>query len=243
MISVQGCWYEPLLGTPPGTTMPRDKQKYRNPQNQRGHFGHHHSIGRMVREVSSGRSDSGQGAKRLDHLRLFSVATRQYLRRRTWRYFRRLGKNNPERYIAAISRGLVRYTDDDVSDGLALIDNWGLSTFAFSPESGTAGSSGGLGSGGGAIARGAFPAPLLRAALGAAPRGIVDLLLGRDAGPSGSGRSRWCDGTIRRGRRSRLKISSSWSLTGFGCRGARGGALPKCQRHRRRRHTTLAGSP
>ena len=81
--------------------------------------------------VLSRRSDPGRARKRLDRLRLFSVATRQYLRRRAWRYFRRMGKNSPERYIAAISRGLVRYTDEDVSDGLALIDNWGLTHALF----------------------------------------------------------------------------------------------------------------
>jgi hypothetical protein len=59
-------------------------------------------------------------------LRLFSVATRSYLRRRAWRYFRRLGKDHPERYVAAVSEALALYRDEDVADGLALIDNWGL---------------------------------------------------------------------------------------------------------------------
>src|SRR6516165_4670338 len=31
--------------------------------------------------------------------RLFSVHTRYYLRRRTWRYFRRLARQHPERYV------------------------------------------------------------------------------------------------------------------------------------------------
>jgi hypothetical protein len=64
--------------------------------------------------------------KRLERLRLFSPATRQYLRRRAWRYFRRLGRKEPARYIKAVSDALARYTDDDVADGLELIDNWGL---------------------------------------------------------------------------------------------------------------------
>src|SRR5262249_21650661 len=58
--------------------------------------------------------------------RIFSVATRNYLRRRAWRYFRWLGKAHPDRYVAAISEALGLYQDADVADGLALIDNWGL---------------------------------------------------------------------------------------------------------------------
>ncbi len=59
-------------------------------------------------------------------MRLFSVHTRNYLRRRAWRYFRRLGKEHPERYAPAVVEALLQYTDDDVSDGLALLDNWRL---------------------------------------------------------------------------------------------------------------------
>src|SRR5262249_15347029 len=36
-------------------------------------------------------------------LRLFSVPTRNYLRRRAWRYFRKLGRKHPERYLKAIT--------------------------------------------------------------------------------------------------------------------------------------------
>jgi len=64
-------------------------------------------------------------------LRLFSVATRNYLRRRAWRYFRRLGKDQPGRYVDAVAKALALYTDDDVADGLALIDNWGLMHILF----------------------------------------------------------------------------------------------------------------
>ncbi len=58
--------------------------------------------------------------------RLFSVATRHYLRRRAWRYLRRLGRSDPERFVAAISDALSLYRDDDVASGSALLDNWGL---------------------------------------------------------------------------------------------------------------------
>jgi hypothetical protein len=57
---------------------------------------------------------------------LFSVPTRQYLRRRAWRYFRRLGKKHPERYVPAVCTALKLYTDADVPDALGLLDNWGL---------------------------------------------------------------------------------------------------------------------
>lgn len=57
---------------------------------------------------------------------LFSVATRNYLRRRAWRYFRKLGRRHPERYLPAVCAALKLYTDADTPDGLALLDNWGL---------------------------------------------------------------------------------------------------------------------
>jgi hypothetical protein len=63
---------------------------------------------------------------RLERLRLFSVHTRNYLRRRAWRYFRRLGKQQPQRYVPALADALALYTDEDTADGLALLDNWGL---------------------------------------------------------------------------------------------------------------------
>ena len=58
--------------------------------------------------------------------RLFSVHTRNYLRRRTWRYFRTLVSAHPDRYIGAAVTALSLYTDEDVADGVKLLDNWGL---------------------------------------------------------------------------------------------------------------------
>jgi hypothetical protein len=72
-----------------------------------------------------------QVLKKLKTFRLFRVATRNYLRRRAWRYFRKLGKTQPERYVGAVSRALALYRDEDVTDGLALIDNWGLTHILF----------------------------------------------------------------------------------------------------------------
>jgi hypothetical protein len=57
---------------------------------------------------------------------LFSVPTRNYLRRRAWRYFRKLGRKSPDRYVPAVCVALKLYKDADIPDGLALLDNWGL---------------------------------------------------------------------------------------------------------------------
>jgi hypothetical protein len=78
------------------------------------------------RTAGSPESITPQQRKELEPYRLFSVPTRYYLRRRAWRYFRRIGKQDPGRYVGAISRALMLYQDADVADGLALIDNWGL---------------------------------------------------------------------------------------------------------------------
>jgi hypothetical protein len=64
--------------------------------------------------------------RELQRRRLFTPRTRKYLRRRAWRYFRNLGKNHPERYVPAVAAALRRYTDADVPDGIALLDNWSL---------------------------------------------------------------------------------------------------------------------
>jgi hypothetical protein len=64
--------------------------------------------------------------QRYEKMRLFAPPTRNYLRRRAWRYFRKLGRAHPERYFAAVRATLPRYVDADFPDGLALLDNWGL---------------------------------------------------------------------------------------------------------------------
>ncbi|HEY8504123.1 MAG TPA: hypothetical protein VIL46_06040 [Gemmataceae bacterium] len=64
--------------------------------------------------------------RQLPNMRLYSVPTRNYLRRRAWRYFRKIGKTDTPRYLAAMRRVLPLYTEQDVADGLALLDNWGL---------------------------------------------------------------------------------------------------------------------
>lgn len=72
---------------------------------------------------------------KLDQCRLFSGKTRNYLRRRAWRFFRLLGRRNPDKYVPAVCIALKLYTDDDTADGMALFANWGLvhTLFHFSP--------------------------------------------------------------------------------------------------------------
>ncbi len=57
---------------------------------------------------------------------LYSYATRYYLRRRTWRWFRRLGFQRPDEYTVAVAEALRRYTDEGLQNGAALLDSWGL---------------------------------------------------------------------------------------------------------------------
>ena len=58
--------------------------------------------------------------------RLFRHRTRNFLRRRVWRYFRWLSYKNPSEYLAAISRALCDYTDAEFKLGENIIDNWSL---------------------------------------------------------------------------------------------------------------------
>ena len=58
--------------------------------------------------------------------RLFRHRTRNFLRRRVWRYFRWLSYKNPAEYLVAISRALCIYTDAEFKLGENIIDNWSL---------------------------------------------------------------------------------------------------------------------
>jgi hypothetical protein len=61
----------------------------------------------------------------------FSARTRHYLRRRAWRYFRRLGHRDPKRYHPAVMEALLLYRDADIDSGVHLLDNWGLTHILF----------------------------------------------------------------------------------------------------------------
>ncbi|HEY3325485.1 MAG TPA: hypothetical protein VGP72_33845 [Planctomycetota bacterium] len=58
--------------------------------------------------------------------RLFSYHTRYYLRRRVWRYFRRLAFARPKEFVPAVSRALRAYRDDDLLKTQNIMDSWSL---------------------------------------------------------------------------------------------------------------------
>jgi hypothetical protein len=63
--------------------------------------------------------------------RIFSHRTRQYLRRRAWRYFRWLGYARPAAYPAAVLPALRRYRDADLEKGEHILDSWSLLHICF----------------------------------------------------------------------------------------------------------------
>jgi len=65
------------------------------------------------------------------HGRIFSFATRRYLRRRVWRYLRRLGYQKPAEYVPAVAAALSRYQEDDINSGENLLDSWSLMNACF----------------------------------------------------------------------------------------------------------------
>jgi hypothetical protein len=108
--------------------------------------------------------------------RLFSIATRQYLRRRAWRYFRKLGRRDPQRYVPAVKEALLRYRDDDTSTGVALIDNWGLVHILFHHSPVISATDKGWRVAEGRSLSQLEPAPMFAKLWAAAPRAIVELL-------------------------------------------------------------------
>lgn len=57
---------------------------------------------------------------------LYSYHTRYYLRRRAWRYFRRMGFQRAADYCAAVAGMLARYRDADLAKGENVLDSWSL---------------------------------------------------------------------------------------------------------------------
>lgn len=57
---------------------------------------------------------------------VFSLSTRRYLQRRTWRFFRVLAKTSPAEYRAAVLPLLTAYEDAHLSSPEALLDSWTL---------------------------------------------------------------------------------------------------------------------
>jgi hypothetical protein len=58
--------------------------------------------------------------------RVFSYHTRYYLRRRVWRYFRRLGYARPDEYAGGVAQFLRLYRDEDLARGEFILDSWSL---------------------------------------------------------------------------------------------------------------------
>ena len=69
--------------------------------------------------------------QRFDDIELFKYRTRYYLRRRAWRYFRRMGFQQPPQYVPSITKGLIQYRDEDLEKGENLLDSWGLIHICF----------------------------------------------------------------------------------------------------------------
>jgi hypothetical protein len=88
--------------------------------------------GRAARNPRTGAWISIPGRPRIPNPgRLFSYPTRNYLRRRAWRYFRRLGFQRPEQYPQAAAAALALYRDADLAAGENILDNRSLMHIAF----------------------------------------------------------------------------------------------------------------
>ena len=81
-----------------------------------------HRLGRPHahhRRIHAGDSEGDETGQRLAasspekhaRLRLFSLSTRRYLRRRTWRYFRQLGKVQPDRFSGGLRLNVQQVWD------------------------------------------------------------------------------------------------------------------------------------
>jgi hypothetical protein len=101
-------WIEESVRVPAGEVIPKNRNPYVFP------------------EPKTGEMLAAPTRRQHDRMRLFSVRTRSYLRRRIWRYLRNLGKSDPNRYVASLVSAMAKYTDADFVDGLALLDNWSL---------------------------------------------------------------------------------------------------------------------
>jgi hypothetical protein len=179
-------WSEPgATVTPQGTEMPRGALKDAwswDPASRRSltfkvpdwvyRLGLYPAHYRDQPEIPEGRR------KDFARWRLFSVATRHYLRRRAWRYFRKLGRSDPERYVPAVKEALLRYRDEDTDSGLALIDNWGLVHILFHHSPVLSSNERGWRVVPGRSLAELEPAPMFAKLWAASPRAVVELLTG-----------------------------------------------------------------
>ena len=146
--------------------MPRPKEDYkkRNPR-----------TGEMLRKSTPPVTDAFR--RRLEkRFVLFSQPTRRYLRRRAWRYFRKVGKADAARYRAAALAYLKRYTDADVDSDIHLLDNWGLVHTLFFGSAALVRPAKGWQFAEGKTLADLAPAPRFPAAWTAAPEALLELL-------------------------------------------------------------------
>jgi hypothetical protein len=102
-------WTEESIQAKANSTMPRDTRYL------------------SYYDIKTGKQTPWEHSPQREAKRLFSLKTRKYLRRRAWRYFRQLGKQQQSpRYLTAVVDILQQYADEDVHNGVALLDNWGL---------------------------------------------------------------------------------------------------------------------
>jgi hypothetical protein len=201
-VHVHGVWSEPILRSQPGTEMPRDRPKYRSPRTGERLSDLETDRAFWLRKSLDGEALPARIRERVERLRLFSSATRQYLRRRAWRYFRRLGRNDPGRYVRAVAQALARYRDEDVPDGLALIDNWGLIHILFHRSPVLVARPAGWVPAEGRTLSELTPAPIYEPLWEQEPRAIVDVLLAARCRPV----RQWAIAMIRRHEAARATI-------------------------------------
>lgn len=159
VVVVAGQWPVEKIQVPRGTTLPR-------------------KLGHPRRGVTL--QDLPENMRRrMGAMQLFSVHTRHYLRRRAWRYFRNLGKSQPQRYVLAVTEALLLYRDSDVADGLALLDNWGLTHILFHHSQALVAKNNGWTLAPGHKLGELTPAPIFEGLWNQAPRALVQLV--RDA--------------------------------------------------------------
>jgi hypothetical protein len=178
--SLSATWYGERIRVPSGTAMPRGKKvgettDWRTKKKYDVtdlHRALHHWGPEPVNPAKLSKDELEKLGKR----RLFSVHTRHYLRRRAWRYFRELGKRSPERYVRATAIGLKSYTDQDVADGLALLDNWGLVHILFHASPVLVSKASGWTMAPNRALAELAPAPIFPELWNAAPRTLIDLL-------------------------------------------------------------------
>lgn len=158
-------WTTERIVTPVDTTIPRDRKqlRYRNP-----------NTGELMAAASQ---------KKQAQMRLFSLRTRKYLRLRSWRYLRNLGKTYPDRYVTAAVRALKQYQDADVVDGLALIDNWSLVHILFHHSPVLNCSASGWKLADGKTLGELTPAPAFESLWKQAPKPLIELLLSAECRP------------------------------------------------------------